>query len=123
MRANSTRRESVVCTGCNTSVYPTGRRWVPISQLCLACDTKKNDADALRRAHNLVDSTTTTVRGLLDSQFAFFLEVSVHSAVKFTLFSIYNIQTDQRGVDHANGGNGALPVSCSKRGNTLRKPL
>jgi Zn-finger nucleic acid-binding protein len=31
------RSEHVLCTGCNTSVYPTGRQRVPISQLCPAC--------------------------------------------------------------------------------------
>jgi hypothetical protein len=40
------RRATVLCTGCNQSVYPTGRRWNPISQLCVSCDTRKSDAAA-----------------------------------------------------------------------------
>jgi hypothetical protein len=41
-QANAPMRRTVFCTGCNSSVYPTaGRRWKPVSQLCLACDTKR----------------------------------------------------------------------------------
>jgi len=46
-RAHSPRRETVLCTGCNQFVHRTGRCWKPISQLCLSCDTKKNDAARL----------------------------------------------------------------------------
>jgi hypothetical protein len=48
------------------------------------------------------------IRVLLDCRFAFLLDVSVHYAIMFILFSIYSIQANQRGVDHANSGNGAL---------------
>jgi hypothetical protein len=44
----------------------------------------------------------------LFDRFAFLLDVVVHYAIMFILFSIYNIQANQRGVDHANSGNGAL---------------
>jgi hypothetical protein len=50
VHTNAQQQGTVLCTGCNSSVYPTGRHWKPISQLCLACDTKKNNVDALRRA-------------------------------------------------------------------------
>jgi hypothetical protein len=54
IHANALHRRTVLCqcTGCNTSVYPTGRRWKPISQLCLACGTKKNNANALTVAQH-----------------------------------------------------------------------
>jgi hypothetical protein len=52
IHANPLHRRTVLCTGCNTSVYPTRHRWKPISQLCLACDIKKNNVDALTVAQH-----------------------------------------------------------------------
>jgi hypothetical protein len=106
-------------------IYPTGRRWVPILQLCLACDTKRKDTDALRHAQNSINDDNGIGGNhlgarLLDSPFAFLLDVS---AVKFMLHSIYKIQPNQLGVNHAKGGIRERCSGCfelkKKRGNTF----
>jgi hypothetical protein len=101
IHANALRRRTVLCTGCNTSIYPTGRRWKPISQLSLVCDTKRTMLMHLL-SHNMARRSTTTTLNigppLLDLRFGFLLDASVHFAVKFMLFSICNIPTDQPAV-------------------------
>ena len=34
-------KQSVLCTGCNMFISPTGDVWKPISQLCLACQASE----------------------------------------------------------------------------------
>src|SRR5450755_2424416 len=55
------RRGTVLCTGCNTVVYPTGLRWNPFSRLCLACHSQKTHADTLRHAQHRVHNDDDVV--------------------------------------------------------------
>jgi hypothetical protein len=120
--ANALRRRTVLCTDCNTSVYPTGRRWKLISQLCLTYDTKKKTMLMHLLSHNMARPSTTATLNigppLLDLQFGFLPDASVHFAVKFMLFSICNIPTDQPAVGRAKRANAALVVSRLKSENT-----
>jgi hypothetical protein len=72
-------------------------------------------------SHNMARRSTTTLNigpPLLELQFGFLLDTSVHFAVKFMLFSICNIPTDQPAVGRAKGANAALLVSRLKGENT-----
>ena len=51
-----------------TVCYPTGRRWKPISKLCVASDTKKNDAESrMHLAMHKIWGTTRMTRKIVQA--------------------------------------------------------